>query len=245
MTTTTVHSPRPAIVTAATGYVALFVLAIFANFVVRLGLIDPDNAEATIAMIRENEGLFRLGLVSFAAIFLIDIAVAWALYVVLQPAGALTSLNAAWFRLSYSVMLAVGTVFLYLGMTIATENSTLDAELAMLMFQGFDVAWSLGLLAFGIHLILIGALIARSQVGPRLLGVALTVAGAAYVADGVLQIALVDYAAIADVMMAVVAIPSVIAELSLTVWLIVLVIRNFALPVEPQNQPLVSVKGQP
>jgi hypothetical protein len=240
MTTTPVHLHRSATVTAATGYVALFVLAIFANFVVRLGLIDPDNVEGTITMIREHEGLFRLGLVSFAAIFLIDIAVAWALFVVLQPAGALTSVNAAWFRLAYSVMLAVGTVFLYLGMTIAIGNSTLGAELAMLMFQGFEVSWSLGLLAFGLHLILIGVLIARTRVGPRLLGIALTVAGSAYVTDGVLQIALVDYAAVADVMMAIVAIPSVIAELSFTVWLIVLVIRNRSLSAEARIQPIAD-----
>ena len=44
---------RTAARVAGAGYLALFVLAIFANFVVKQGLIDPADADATVAAIRE------------------------------------------------------------------------------------------------------------------------------------------------------------------------------------------------
>lgn len=58
-------SPRGAAQIAGVGYVVLFVLGIFANFVVREGLIESGDAQATAANIIESEGLFRIGLISF------------------------------------------------------------------------------------------------------------------------------------------------------------------------------------
>ena len=71
---------RTAARVAGAGYLGLFVLAIFANFVVKQGLIDASSAETTVANIQAQEGLFRVGLTAFVVVFLIDIAVAWALY---------------------------------------------------------------------------------------------------------------------------------------------------------------------
>ncbi|MCA9848405.1 MAG: DUF4386 family protein, partial [Dehalococcoidia bacterium] len=51
---------------AGVGYFAIFFLAIFANFFVREGLIEAGDASATVANIRESEGMFRAGLIAFA-----------------------------------------------------------------------------------------------------------------------------------------------------------------------------------
>ena len=52
-------------------------------------------------------------------------------------------------------------------------------------------------------------------------------AGAAYVADTVARLVLTDYQAVADAMLVLVAVPSVVFELSLGIWL-VLVARGRA-----------------
>ncbi|MBT7430075.1 MAG: DUF4386 domain-containing protein, partial [Ilumatobacter sp.] len=80
-------SPRRAAQIAGAGYVLLFVLGIFANFFVREGLIVNGDAQATAANIVESEGLFRLGLVSFLVVFVLDVIVAWALYIVFRNAN--------------------------------------------------------------------------------------------------------------------------------------------------------------
>lgn len=222
MSTTSLSTTRLAALTAAVSYTAVFALAVFANFFVRIGLIDPDNPESTMAAIRDQEGLFRLGLAAFTVIFILDIVIAWGLYVVLKPAGHAHSLHAAWFRIAYSVMLAVATVFLSLGMEVALQPSRLDAEVGMLMLDAFTLTWSIGLIAFGVHLVLVGAMMHRSGMAPRTLGVVLAAAGLAYIADSLLQISLVNYAAISSVMVVAVAILSVVSELAVTVWLFVI-----------------------
>jgi len=205
---------------AGAGYLALFVLAIFANFVVKLGIIDPTNAEVTVAAIRDQETLFRMGLAAFVLIFVIDVAVAWSLYVLFAPAGRTRSLLTAWLRIAYTVMLGVGNVFMFLGLEIATGRANLGPEVALLMFSAFDFAWYVGLLAFGAHLVLLGALIIQSRIAPRIIGIILIVAGAAYMIDTVTHVLVADYAAISGVMLGVVAIPSIVAELTFTVWLL-------------------------
>ncbi|WP_179872927.1 DUF4386 domain-containing protein [Microcella indica] len=220
MSTHTDSSRRTAARVAGIGYIALFVLAIFANFVVKQGIIDPADAEATVAAIREQETLFRVGLAAFIVVFLIDVPVAWGLYVLFAPAGRTRSLLVAWFRIVYTVFLGVGAVFMFLGLEIATGSTSLGADVALLMLAAFDFTWYVGLIAFGLHLMLLGGLIIRSRIAPRLIGVILAVAGATYALDTLAHVLVSDYAAIADVMLAIVAIPSIVAELTFTVWLL-------------------------
>tara|TARA_B100000378_G_scaffold262338_1_gene244319 strand:- start:211 stop:960 length:750 start_codon:yes stop_codon:yes gene_type:complete len=211
---------RTAARVAAVGYIALFVLGIFANFIVKQGLIDPTDPTATVAAIRDQEPLFRIGMAAFVAIFLIDVAVAWGLYVLFAPAGRARSLLVAWFRLAYTVFLGVGAVFLYIGQEIATSPVALGADVALLMFAAFDFAWLVGLIAFGVHLILLGRLVIVSRIAPRLVGILLLVAGSAYALDTLAHIMLVDYAAVADLLLALVATTAMVAELVFTVWLV-------------------------
>ena len=72
--------------------------------------------------------------------------------------------------------------------------------------QSFDAAWLIGLAVFGVHLVLLGVLVLRSGLAPRVMAVLLMVAGAAYVLDTVAHVALPDYAAVAGVMLALVAV---------------------------------------
>lgn len=228
---------RTAARVAGAGYVALFVLAIFANFVVKQGLIDPSDAEATVAAIQEQETLFRIGLAAFVLVFLIDVAVAWGLYVLFAPAGRTRSLLVAWFRIVYTVFLGAAAVFMFLGLEIATGTADLAPDVAQLMFGAFDFAWYVGLLAFGAHLVLLGALIIRSRIAPRIIGIILIVAGSAYAIDTMLHVLVADYAAISGVMLAIVAIPSIVSELTFTIWLLLAgrrssaVTRDEAVPV--------------
>jgi len=219
---------RSAALWAGLGYVALFVLAIFANFAVLTRFVDPDDPVGTVESIVANESLVRLALVAFSVVFVIDIVVAWALYLVFRPVGARRSLLAAWLRLGYTVLLGAAVTFLYLALQVATGGAaggSMDeagrATWTALLLDGFDITWLVGLMAFGCHLLVIGWLIVRSRIAPRLLGLVLMVAGTAYIADTIVHLALVDYAAYADVMLPIVAIPSVIGELSFAVWLLV------------------------
>lgn len=216
---------RSAALWAGLGYAALLVLAIFANFGVRTRLVDPDDPAATMENLAANESLVRLSMAAFTLVFVIDIVVAWALYVVLRPEGPRRSLLAAWLRLGYTMLLGVAVTFMFLALELATsESGGLDPAAreawTMLALDAFDITWLVGLLAFGAHLIMVGRIMMTWRDGPRRLGAVLAVAGAAYIVDTLAHLVLVDYARYADVLLAMVAIPSIVAELWFTVWLL-------------------------
>jgi hypothetical protein len=215
--------PRTAARWAGLGYLSIFVLAILANFVAIGSVVDPTDAASTARNLVESEGAVRLGTLAFLVIFLVDIVIAWALHALLRGVHHDLSLVAAWFRLAYTVMLGVALVFLHLALVLVGDSAAsagaTDSQV-LLALQAFDFTWVAGLAAFGIHLVLVGRLLVRSATAPSLLGWLLAVAGIAYVADTAAHIVVSDYEAVAGVFLAMVAVPSVVAELGLTVWLL-------------------------
>ena len=220
-------SPRTAARIAGIGYLIIFGLAIFANFFVREGLVDPDSAAATFANIADSEFLFRIGMVSFLGVFIIDVVIAWALYVLFKSVSRELSLLTAWFRLVYTLFLGVALIFFFVvldlvsgaGYLAAFEPGQLDAHVA-LMLNAFNYAWLIGLAGFGIHLMLLGYLMLASHTAPRVLGILLTVAGAAYVLDTIANVLLSNYVDYETVFLLIVAVPAVVAELGFAVWLL-------------------------
>ena len=212
---------------AGVGYFAIFFLAIFANFFVREGLIEAGDASATVANIRESEGMFRAGLIAFAAVFVIDIAVAWGIHLVFRATNHDLSLLGAWSRLVYTVFLGVAVVFFLMVLELiggadyfgAFEAGQIDAQ-AMLLLDAFNFTWLIGLAAFGLHLIVMGYLVLKAGVAKKALGYFLIAAGVAYIVDTTANAALANYDDYADLFLAMVFIPSVVGEMWFGLWLL-------------------------
>lgn len=218
---------RHAAIVAGIGYVLLFGLAIFANFFVREGLVVADDAAQTASNIAESNGLFRFGLASFLATFLIDVVVAWALYIVFRTTHRDLSLFAAWSRLVYTVFLGVAAIFFFQALAFYDAPSIEEAfgvadrnAQAMVSLELFNSAWLIGLAAFGMHLIVLGYLVARSAETPRLLGFFMIAAGSAYIIDTTAYSLLGSYDSYATAFLMMVSIPSVIAEGWFGLWLL-------------------------
>ena len=221
------RSGRLAARIAGISYVALFALAIFANFFVRERLVIGGDAAATFSNIAESEALFRLGLLAFGVIFLLDVVVAGALHVVFESVSRHVSLVAAWFRLVYTAFLGVAAVFFFTALELVGGGEHLSAFTqgqleghVTLAVNAFNYTWLIGLAAFGVHLVIIGYLMVRSGVGSRVLAIILAIAGSAYLIDTTAYTLLSNYADYADVLLAIVAGPSVIAEFAFAVWLL-------------------------
>jgi hypothetical protein len=211
---------------AGVSYLVMFALAIFANFVVRQGLIEPGSASATVANITESIGLFRLGLAAFVIIFVLDVVIAWALHVVFRQVDRDVSLATAWFRLIYTALLgvALGSMFQVIQILgdgslgfLGTDQVNIQTMTAL---SSFESAWLIGLVAFGFHLVLLGWLIARSGFANNVLGYLLMVAGVAYVLDTFARGMLADYESVASIFLVAVAVPAMIGEGWLGFWLL-------------------------
>ena len=220
-------SPRNAARIAGYGYLIIIILAIFAEFFVRSSLVVPGDATATINNIMANEMQFRLGVCSYLIAAIFDVVVAVALYVLLKPVNKSLALLTAWFRLVHATIFAaaLNNLFnvLYLlnnaDHLITLNSDQLHAQV-MLFLNAFSYKWLIGLVFFGLHCFFLGFLILKSTYIPRFVGVLLIVASFGYLIDSFAHFLMSNYADFEAVFLLIVAVPAIIAELALCLWLI-------------------------
>lgn len=217
--------PRRVARIAGASYVAMFLLALVGSALVVQGVLGADGSRARWDAVAGSPGQVRVGVSAFLVIVVLDVVIAWALHLVLRRVDPGVSLAAAWFRLAYSAVLAVAVAQLWLGAQLVDRvtGAPTEAEVAQAStaLESFHSTWMLGLGLFGVHLVLVGRLVARSRLAPALLGHLLVAAGAAYVLDTVLRVVLPDYAVVSGVMLVVVAATSIVGEVWFGLWLLV------------------------
>jgi hypothetical protein len=210
---------RRAGVVAGVALLVMVPLAVFADFVAVKGMITPGDAAATAAEIVAREGTFRLGVLAWLLVVVLDAVVAWALYRVFRPVSPAISMLTAVFRLVYTAVLLVAVGQLLRALDVLTVGSapapgTADvSEHALLELNAFQHLYDLGLFLFGIHLALLGYLSLRSDFIPKVIGVLLMIAGAGYAFDTV--------AAVLGVELSRVSAFTFLGELLLALWLLV------------------------
>jgi hypothetical protein len=86
---------------AGLGLLIMTIAAPFAEFFVYSKLVAAGDIETTSGNIRAQGGLYLAGIFAYLLVFIMDVVVAWALYVLLIPVNRSLSLLTAWFRLVY------------------------------------------------------------------------------------------------------------------------------------------------
>jgi hypothetical protein len=128
----------------------------------------------------DSAGLFRLGAVGLIVVAILDVGVAWALYLVLRTVNPGLSLLGAWLRLAYAAIFAAAIT----GLFGALRAASVEPAQTLFLLTTFDQGWHIGLIVFGLHLGVVGLLVWRPGFFSRLVSVLLAVAAAGYVVDG-------------------------------------------------------------
>jgi len=214
-------SLRKSALIAGIGILLMAVLAPIANFAILDTLILHGDAQGTYINIIKSESQFRMAIFFFMLVAILDILVAWALYMFLKPINSNLSLLAAWFRIIYATLLVA--VLLYLvnilqlisgaGTTVSPESEQLQSQVLHLLEQ-FNRGWDLSMIVFGFHLLIIGYLIFRAGYMKRILGILLILASIGYLIDGFGQILSPEYHG-------TIALYTFIGELVLIFWLLI------------------------
>lgn len=178
---------RQAALIAGFSLLGMAVAAPFAEFMVFPRLLVSGDIEATVQNLTSNEGLFLAGIFAYLIVFVLDVLVAWALYVLLLPVHRSLSLLTAWLRLVYTVialfaLLKLFTVFRLLdtpAYVTAFGPDQLHAQVGLLL-RSFRYEWSIGFVFFGFHLGLLAFLVYRAAYIPRIVGILLAIAGLGY-----------------------------------------------------------------
>ncbi|MEZ4808423.1 MAG: DUF4386 domain-containing protein [Flavobacteriales bacterium] len=189
---------------AGISYWIIFFAAIFANFF----MLERIKADPLGAVTGQHM-MVRAGILAFMITVIFDVIVAWALYVLFKDHPL--SLPSVLFRMMHAAIMAVAIFALPLALKLNTSEAIHH------QVDVFNTIWLIGLFFFGIHLIMLARILGR----PRLIAVFLAIAGLMYMVDTCAHFLLSNYADHAEVFLMLVAIPSILGEMALAVWLLV------------------------
>lgn len=175
---------------AGLGLLIMAIIAPIAHFYGLENILVTGDPTATAHNIITSKGLFPIIICSFLIIAILDLVVAWGLYVLFKPVNKSISLLASWFRLTYAGILGVALLNLFIVSQLLSGASYLTAfnqdqlnTLAMLFFNTFTYGWDIGLVFFGFHLLVIGYLVFKSGYFPKFLGILVSIASSGYIID--------------------------------------------------------------
>lgn len=193
-------SLKQSAIIAGIGLIFMTILGPVANFMIMQGLLVPGDAAGTVANITASMGTFRLGIVLFLAIALLDILVAWALFIFLVPVNKDLSLLTAWLRIIYATMLLVSLFFLLRVLLILDGSGSLtdftagqQNSMVLLSVEVFNSGWAFALIIFGFHLLLLGYLFLKAGYMKNILGILIIIAALGYLIDGLGKVLFENY----------------------------------------------------
>lgn len=218
-------SPQVYAKVAGVIWLIVAILAPFAEFFVRQGLIVPGNVAATAENIVASQSLFRAGFATDLVVFVIEVTLAAVLYVLFRPVSRTLALVMAFARLAMVTILGLNLLNMFTALQLLTSPeyaNVLDKGqlqgLAYLFLNAQHYGYALGMVFFGLHLGVLGFLVFRSGFLPRILGILMVVSALGYLADSFTKFLAPQSA---DTLAMVVIVTALIGELPLTLWLLV------------------------
>lgn len=185
---------------AAVAGFGLLMMSVAALFFVSVhdSLLIPGDAAATAHNILTNELQFRLAVLSLFFVIVLDIVVAWGLYVFFRPANQELSLLAAWLRVAYAAVFLVALFNLVNALRLlqgggATAVVNMTQQQALQSFNAFSDGWAFALGLFGLHLIVLGYLALQAGYVPKLLAALIVISGLGYLFDAVIGFLFPDF----------------------------------------------------
>jgi len=182
-------SPRLKARIAGVFYLLTILTRMFVEIFARNRLVVPDDAAATATNILVHEPLWRWGFAADIIAFASYIALTALLYELFKPVNRSLSLVAAFISLVACVVQAISSLFhlappVLLGgapyLSVFTGEQLQALALVFLRLRA-TAYHNIGLVFFGLYLLLAGILILRSTFLPRILGVLMVLAGLSYV----------------------------------------------------------------
>ena len=168
-------------------YLLVILLAGFSQGYVRGTIFIPDDPQVTLTNIISSEVLFRLGLISDLLAFMIDAVISILLYQLLKSVNKTIAAIASVFRiLAHPAIGSLNLLNHYMALETASRSglmSSLGIEQqeawTMLFMNAHNAGYLLAGAFFGIHCLLLGILLYRSVLFPKVFGILMVLAAGA------------------------------------------------------------------
>jgi len=206
-------------------YLVVIVTGLFSEVFVRQALTVSNDALATAHNIQTHEMLFRWGFVADLVNFVVGIPTVLILYHFFKKSNKIILQIALAFVVIQTAIIAVNllhqiTPLLLLGkatyLNSFQENQV--ATLSLLSLQIQSQGYGIGLVFFGFYCMLIGYVIFKTNAIPKVIGVAYAIAGLCYLINSFTMFLSKGFV---NPLFIYLAIPILIGELSLCLWLLI------------------------
>lgn len=204
------------------GFLYLIIIAAGAvGYTIHSTLVVGDDAAATANNILAKTQLWRLSSAAMLVMLACDVAIAAIFYVLFRPVSRIVSLIACAFRLVLVAIIGVAMLGRYVPLLLQADTAAaFDANqlqaAGLVAIRVFERGFDLALVFFGFHCLALGWLIFRSGFLPRLLGVAMVIAGVCYLTSTFVTLIFPVVTLPFDLQL-----PAFAIELALCLWLIV------------------------
>ncbi|WP_210516086.1 DUF4386 domain-containing protein [Hymenobacter terricola] len=222
-------------------YLVVIATGLFAEVFVRQALAVHGNALATFHNIQHSEMLYRAGFVADLCNFAVGLPGVLIMYVLLKPFGKYLARLAMFFVLVQTAVTAANLLnqlspLLWSG-TDQVRTVFSPAQLAALAAHSLnmqELGYGIGLFFFAFYCIIIGHLLFRSGLVPRVFGVLYALAGFSYLANSLVLFLSRHFA---NPWFPYFAGVSFLGELALCLWFIIKGVRDKPAPGEtiPQS----------
>jgi Domain of unknown function (DUF4386) len=210
-------------------YLIIIVLGGLGEAVVRGRVVVPGNAASTAANLRSMEWLWRLGVAGEVVLLTCATVLALIFYLLLRRVDRDVALLIVFFNLVCIAIEGVAAISLAAALLPLANAAYVTAftqeqlnVMAMLSVRSHTAGFGIALIFFGVECVLLGYLIARSGYMPRAIGVLMQIAGVCYVVN---SFALLLSPPLSNRLFPTILIPSLIAELSFALWLLLKGVR--------------------
>jgi len=180
-------------------------------------IYDPDNLDLLQNNLFVNLKLYNLMLIGFIIIILLDIIVSLTIYFFFKDDNSKLAFLSFLLRIIYTIIFIFSFGYLVDNVLLTSINN--DAVLKN--YQMFYLLWSLGLIVFGFHLLVVGILMKLHKQIPKILWYLTILAGVSYILVHFLKNVFPEISEFTTTLENILSLPMAIGEIGLAVWLIV------------------------
>lgn len=211
-------------------YLIVIATGLFAEVFVRQAFKVSGDALATANNIQSSEMLFRWGLVADIINFVCGLPVVLIVYILFKRINKFLLQLALIFVIIQTAIIAVNLLNQTSPLLILSNNAYLKsfqpnqlATLSQLSLNIQGVGYAIGLVFFGFYCLLVGYVIFKSKMVPKLLGILYIISGIGYLINSFTMLLSKGFS---NPIFSYVAIPIFIGELSFCLWLLIKGIDN-------------------
>lgn len=195
--------------------ILIAILVGIAYVYIHLKIYIPGNEYLTYKLLIKNIFLFKIEIILWVFIFVLEIIVSISLYEIYKVNKKHIIILSSFLRILYTLFLGISIL------SLSTSLSSYDEVKNILKsFEYFEYIWNMGLIIFGLHLIFLSISAFNSNFTPKIISLLLFLGGLSYVILHTLKTFFISLLGFTFRLESILIIPMIVCEIIFAFWFV-------------------------